>query len=257
MRGPWQGDWHLSTQWRYSNGGGHFSWDVACPMRTDLYAIGNGTIVDCQDGVKDQPPGRPAGSGAPSNWIILRFTAPGGKYRGKTMYAYYQHLTRGGVLVKPGQTVRRGQVIGRSGNSGNTTGPHLHLTILKPGYSMNRHTRYAYLNNPGMVCWEPSDAWGGKRYGHAYTVYVAKLKPGVKDSASVKKLREALISRGYLTVEPPMGPNRPGNDYTDRVTAAVKAWQIKKGYDRTDGILNNKQARAFFEPNTRTLVVPE
>jgi hypothetical protein len=54
-----------------------------------------------------------------------------------------------------------------------------------------------------------------------------------------------------------MGPNRPGNDYTDRVTAAVKAWQIKKGYDRTDGILNNRQARAFFEPNTRTLVVPE
>lgn len=253
MRGPWDGDWRLSTQWRYSNGGGHFSWDVACPMGTALYAIGDGTIVDCRDGVHDQPPGKPAGSGAPSNWIILKFTAPDGKYQGKTMHAYYQHLTKGGVKVKKGQKVKKGALIGKSGNSGNTTGPHLHLTILKPGYSMTAGTRYNYLSNPGMVCWEPSLAWHAMKYGAWYEVYVGQLKPGKKDSKSVKKLRECLIKRGFMAGD----PEKPGNDYTDKVTAAVKKWQVKKGYDKKDGVLNNKQAKAFFENNTHTKVVPE
>jgi murein DD-endopeptidase MepM/ murein hydrolase activator NlpD len=36
----------------------------------------------------------------------------------------YQHLSR--VLVAPGDTVQRGQVIGRVGATGRVTGPHLH-----------------------------------------------------------------------------------------------------------------------------------
>jgi murein DD-endopeptidase MepM/ murein hydrolase activator NlpD len=33
------------------------------------------------------------------------------------------------VLVRPGQRVRRGEVIGRSGDTGFTTGPHLHFAV--------------------------------------------------------------------------------------------------------------------------------
>jgi murein DD-endopeptidase MepM/ murein hydrolase activator NlpD len=224
------------------------------PRGTKLYAIGDGTIVDCNDGVKDQPPGVPAGSGAPSNWIILKFTAPDGKYKGKTLYSYFQHLTKGGVLVKKGQKVKKGDLIGKSGNSGNTTGDHLHLTVLKPGYTMNRDTRYAYLNNPDMVAWEPKVAWGGgdTKYGIWYEVYVKKLKPGVEDSKSVRKLRECLIKREFMEGD----PEKPGNNYTDKVKNAVARWQTKKGYE-PDGVMGNKQAKKFFENNTHTKVIPE
>lgn len=45
--------------------------------------------------------------------------------------AVYAHLDYEGVRVAPGQRVRRGQLIGKSGNTGFTTGPHLHFVIQK------------------------------------------------------------------------------------------------------------------------------
>jgi hypothetical protein len=44
-------------------------------------------------------------------------------------YAAYLHIQTGSVRVKRGQRLRTGQVIGLLGNTGNTTGPHLHFGI--------------------------------------------------------------------------------------------------------------------------------
>lgn len=41
----------------------------------------------------------------------------------------YAHLEYSGVLVRPGQQVEAGQQIGRSGNTGFSTGPHLHFAV--------------------------------------------------------------------------------------------------------------------------------
>lgn len=253
-KGPWEGDFAIGTRWRYRSGGGHFSWDVPMPIGTKLYAPGNGVVVDCNDGVRDQPPGRPAGSGAPSNWIILKYEVPSGPYKGKDVYSYWQHLTKGGVKVKKGQRVKKGDLIGLSGNSGNTTGPHLHLTILKPGHSMSRATRYNYLSNPSMVVWEPSKAFDAHQ-PFKHIVYASKLQPGVKNSKSVRRLRQALIVRGLLKPKNPrITRDKPGNDYTKPVEGAVKVWQRRKGYKQT-GKLSFAQAKEFFRHNKKTKVV--
>ena len=47
-------------------------------------------------------------------------------------FSEYAHLKRGGALVDVGQEVQAGQVIALSGNTGWTTGPHLHFTVFKP-----------------------------------------------------------------------------------------------------------------------------
>ena len=52
---------------------------------------------------------------------------------GKGVFAGYAHLKPGSVRVNRGQRVRPGQVIGKLGNSGNTTGPHLHWSVQLDG----------------------------------------------------------------------------------------------------------------------------
>jgi murein DD-endopeptidase MepM/ murein hydrolase activator NlpD len=43
---------------------------------------------------------------------------------------HYWHLEKDGVLVKVGETVKKGQLIGYSGNTGYTAFPHLHFQII-------------------------------------------------------------------------------------------------------------------------------
>jgi hypothetical protein len=96
-----------------------------------LYAVAKGTVVRAVDGKSDIPPRTknpllrtPADFGG--NQVILKI--------GPGRYACYAHLKAGSVRVRAGQQIRVGQRIGRIGNSGNTTGPHLHFGIQRrPG----------------------------------------------------------------------------------------------------------------------------
>lgn len=48
---------------------------------------------------------------------------------GHGRFAFYEHLKPGSVRVRPGDRVRRGQVIAALGDSGDTAGPHLHFHV--------------------------------------------------------------------------------------------------------------------------------
>jgi murein DD-endopeptidase MepM/ murein hydrolase activator NlpD len=54
---------------------------------------------------------------------------------GQDVRSIYGHLAQ--VAVKPGERVERGQVIGYTGNTGRSSGPHLHYEILVKGHSVN------------------------------------------------------------------------------------------------------------------------
>lgn len=57
---------------------------------------------------------------------------------------WYMHLNK--ILVDDGQKVSKGEVIGRLGSTGRSTGPHLHYQIVKQGKTINP---MAYLTTPG------------------------------------------------------------------------------------------------------------
>jgi hypothetical protein len=93
----------------------------------DVLAVGDGVIRDAHDGVADRvplaragPPASTTARGLYGNFVVLE---TGGAF------VHYAHLQQGSVRVRVGQRVRRGDLLGRLGNSGNTTGPHLHLHV--------------------------------------------------------------------------------------------------------------------------------
>lgn len=51
-------------------------------------------------------------------------------------FAFYAHLVPGSITVKEGDFVTKGQVIGKLGNTGNTSAPHLHLHIMETASSL-------------------------------------------------------------------------------------------------------------------------
>jgi murein DD-endopeptidase MepM/ murein hydrolase activator NlpD len=147
---PFKGTFGIGTKKFYSSGAPHWAYDYLTPYGTPILAVRDGFILDCHDGEDPNSPERNY-SGEPSNWILLGYK----NVLGQKRTVYYQHLSS--VAVKKGQTVKAGQVIGRSGNSGNSTGAHLHLAAMK-GHQ-TRWSRYVYMTNGLVRIYPPSLVW--------------------------------------------------------------------------------------------------
>ena len=88
-----------------------------------LLAPAAGVVVESVDGVRDNRPqvqvdNRRAPAG---NHVVLDL--------GNGEFALLAHMQRGSVEVRAGQRVRRGELLGRTGNSGNSSEPHLHFHV--------------------------------------------------------------------------------------------------------------------------------
>ena len=90
-----------------------------------VIAVGAGKVVEAVDRYPDQIPNDKVPvplEEADGNHVILKL--------GKRVFAGYAHLKPGSVRVHRGERVRAGRVLGKLGNSGNTTGPHLHFQLM-------------------------------------------------------------------------------------------------------------------------------
>ncbi len=94
--------------------------------RTPIIAVAPGRVVDVRRNLPEQIPGAmPTDAtiqNAGGNHVVVDI--------GKGRYAFYAHMATASVRVKVGQKVRRGQVLGLLGNSGNTDTPHLHFHVM-------------------------------------------------------------------------------------------------------------------------------
>jgi hypothetical protein len=92
----------------------------------DVIAVTDGTVVAMRNDLAEQvpgalPPGLPIDQ-ADGNFVVLDI--------GQGAFALFAHMQPGSVTVQPGVRVKRGDVLGKVGNTGNTQAPHLHFHVM-------------------------------------------------------------------------------------------------------------------------------
>lgn len=93
----------------------HRGVDFAMPVGTPVLAVGDGEVVIAKR------------SGAAGNYVVIR--------HGRQYTTRFMHLKK--ILVKSGQKVKRGDRIALSGNTGRSTGPHLHYEFWLNNQAVN------------------------------------------------------------------------------------------------------------------------
>lgn len=94
----------------------------------DYYAFGKELIAPCDaevvlavDGIKDNIPGELNPIYVPGNTVILKTI--------NNEFLFFAHFKQNSIVVKQGQKVKKGELIGLCGNSGNSSEAHLHFHI--------------------------------------------------------------------------------------------------------------------------------
>lgn len=92
-----------------------------------ILAIADGKIVTVKDGLPENVPHTKKLA------VAMTLVNVAGNHIvqdiGGGLYAGYAHIIPGTITVKAGEQVHRGQVLGRLGNSGNSSEPHLHIQV--------------------------------------------------------------------------------------------------------------------------------
>jgi len=119
--GWWYGDGHFiwplprGSFWisqRFKHGK-HMAIDLAAPVGTPVYAADTGRVVK-------------------AGWSEIGYGYRIVIDHGIDYVTLYAHLSE--YFVQPGDIVQKGEIIGRVGSTGNSTGPHLHFEVRDYGY---------------------------------------------------------------------------------------------------------------------------
>ncbi|MFC1711142.1 M23 family metallopeptidase [Patescibacteria group bacterium] len=109
-----------------------FSWhhpaiDIVAKISTPIYPIGSGKVAEVD-----------YYSGSYGNKVVI--------FHGNDTYSFYAHL--GKTQVQPDQFIHEKTILGTIGVTGRTTGPHLHLEIIKNGKPVNPLT---FIKQQGYI----------------------------------------------------------------------------------------------------------
>ncbi|MDO4459469.1 MAG: M23 family metallopeptidase [Clostridia bacterium] len=154
-----------------------------------------------------------------------------------TLQTYYAHLSE--IKVQWGQEVKRGQVIGTSGNSGNSSGPHLHYEIRENGARVNPFkyidTTTAKLGGNGTEFMDDVDPEKTDTVTPDTTVQTPSISPNATvDTTTVlsnpDKPKPTAAESGGFTYNPGANPNgKVSQEITEIIIKATEGTAKKDG----------------------------
>jgi len=104
------------------HGSNEFAVDFDCPVATPVVAARPGVVVAVNAAAQGAGTSPEFLDDRRANFVLIR--------HGDGTLGEYMHLAPSGIEVRPGQTVRRGQELGLSGNTGFSSTPHLHFQVM-------------------------------------------------------------------------------------------------------------------------------
>jgi hypothetical protein len=236
----------LDQNFGEARGGGtraHEGLDIVAPKGTPVASPTEAVVIGVGDG--------------PTSGIYVRTANPGGEI------FVYMHLSAVADSVKPGTVLKRGQVLGFVGNTGNAAeaGAHLHFEIRKDGKATNPYPRLtseftadervAALTNmggasvPAVASATTEAAQAVEAVTKVAAQFTRDLELGM-EGEDVKALQQFLNKNGFTVAASGVGSSGNETDYFGAKTqAAVAKYQKANGITPTAG---------YFGPKTRAHV---
>ena len=147
----------------------HTGVDIDAEIGTPILAAGPGTVISAGWGLYTQVPGNE--SDPYGQAVVIRHDFG---YQGKTLYTVYAHMSE--IIALEGQRVQTGDVVGLVGDTGATTGPHLHFEV--------RTGENTFFTTYNPELWTaPPQGWGilvGKltgEHGDTLNQYPVEVRP--------------------------------------------------------------------------------
>jgi len=139
---PFRGEWKVFWGGRTVKENAHavmvdqrFAYDIARDHKGDgaknedyaafgqpVLAPGAGKVVEVVDGINDNKPGEMNPKQPCGNHVFID--------HGNGEFSHLCHFQKGSVAVKVGAQVKAGELVGKCGNSGNSSEPHIHVDFL-------------------------------------------------------------------------------------------------------------------------------
>ncbi|MEK3973989.1 M23 family metallopeptidase [Psychrobacillus sp. FSL K6-1267] len=118
----------------------------------DIVAPLNGKVVEVVDGIKDNVPGKMNEQYPAGNYIVIEHSN-----KENSMIA---HFKNGSILVKEGEHVKEGQLLGLCGNSGNSSEAHIHFQVMdRPQFEKAKSIRIQFQNHLEPVQGDTVTSW--------------------------------------------------------------------------------------------------
>jgi hypothetical protein len=196
----------------------HTGIDFGMPVGTQLFAVVDGVVVDTSF---DKSYG---------NKVVIEYTCNGIKYQD-----WFCHLEKAEVCK--GAQVAAGSNIAKSGNTGNSTGPHLHLETRVAPFRYGNDVAHPCLNIAGVI--DPNAP--ADRKVNILQKAASLVKPAVPSASKVINLAELQagqaddVSLLQSALNDVTGAKIKVSGKFDAPTiAAYKKWQESLGYKGTD-----------------------
>lgn len=223
----------VSSGWSRPRGGRlHRAIDIPLPVGTPIRAIDRGVVIRVQR----------IDAGDAGRWIAIRH--PSG------LTSRYLHLSR--TLVDLDDPVERGDVIGFSGDTGNSAGPHLHLDLRVPARELAAVER---------AIGRPRTGWGPPMTGYGHSIPgepwlpVDGYRPIVEREARAAgiPLHGGALRNGALTYRPVGDRGEPYPDWLRALRGRSGVYVIRDRRSREVLYVGQSSAGRLYETLTRHL----